>query len=221
MPFPGLQPSEMHLALDALNQALANHDRWHEELTRTLICRLPPDQRDTEDDAHRHCRFGQWLYGPGNQHLGQHPALKEIESAHMRMHRCAREVLLSSASGEAVPQDHYERFVNALKQLRLEVTTTKHELEDALYNVDPLSGASNRIGMLTKLREQQALVQRKLQSCVAGKQGALFQITASFGVTLLDPDVSVEQSIERADKALYAAKAAGRDKVMIWDSSMS
>jgi PleD family two-component response regulator len=37
---------------------------------------------------------------------------------------------------------------------------------------------------------------------------------------LLDPDVSVEQSIERADKAMYAAKAAGRNCTRIWDPSM-
>jgi diguanylate cyclase len=46
------------------------------------------------------------------------------------------------------------------------------------------------------------------------------RITASFGLTLLEPDISVEKSIDRADKALYAAKSAGRNCVMIWDSSM-
>jgi diguanylate cyclase (GGDEF)-like protein len=45
-------------------------------------------------------------------------------------------------------------------------------------------------------------------------------IFASFGITLLDPDIPVEKSIDRADKALYAAKAAGRNCVRIWDASM-
>lgn len=45
-------------------------------------------------------------------------------------------------------------------------------------------------------------------------------VSASFGLTLLDPDIPVEKSIDRADKALYAAKAAGRNCVRIWDSSM-
>jgi diguanylate cyclase (GGDEF)-like protein len=45
-------------------------------------------------------------------------------------------------------------------------------------------------------------------------------IGASFGLALLDPDVPVEKSIDRADKALYAAKAAGRNCVMLWNSSM-
>ena len=34
------------------------------------------------------------------------------------------------------------------------------ELEDALYKLDPLTGAENRIGMLPTLRQEQALVQR-------------------------------------------------------------
>jgi diguanylate cyclase (GGDEF)-like protein len=46
------------------------------------------------------------------------------------------------------------------------------------------------------------------------------RITASFGLTLLDPDVPVEKSIDRADKALFAAKSAGRNCVQIWDPSM-
>ncbi len=51
--------------------------------------------------------------------------------------------------------------------------------------------------------------------------GAPFYITSSFGITLLDPDVSVEQSTARADRALLAAKSAGRNRVMVWDSSMT
>jgi diguanylate cyclase (GGDEF)-like protein len=46
------------------------------------------------------------------------------------------------------------------------------------------------------------------------------RITASFGLALLDPEVPVEVSIDRADKALYAAKAAGRNCVRVWDPSM-
>jgi diguanylate cyclase (GGDEF)-like protein len=45
-------------------------------------------------------------------------------------------------------------------------------------------------------------------------------VFASFGLTLLDPDIPVGASIDRADRALYAAKAAGRNCVRIWDASM-
>ena len=47
-----------------------------------------------------------------------------------------------------------------------------------------------------------------------------FHITASFGMTLLDADVSVSESIDRADLATYAAKQRGRNQTVIWDASM-
>ena len=41
-------------------------------------------------------------------------------------------------------------------------------------------------------------------------------MTVSFGVTALLSTVSVKTTIDRADKALYAAKAAGRNQVLVW-----
>lgn len=45
-------------------------------------------------------------------------------------------------------------------------------------------------------------------------------ISASFGLALLDPDTPVETTIDHADKALYAAKAAGKNCVRIWNTAM-
>lgn len=41
------------------------------------------------------------------------------------------------------------------------------------------------------------------------------QITASFGVAALDADRPVEESIDRADKAMYQAKTTGRNRVEV------
>lgn len=49
---------------------------------------------------------------------------------------------------------------------------------------------------------------------------APLRISASFGLTLLAPDLPVGTSIDRADKALYAAKAAGRNCVRVWDPAI-
>ena len=46
------------------------------------------------------------------------------------------------------------------------------------------------------------------------------EITVSIGVTTLDPDVPIEQSIARADRALYWAKSAGRNQSASWNTSM-
>lgn len=46
-------------------------------------------------------------------------------------------------------------------------------------------------------------------------------VTASFGFTLLDPDVPVEETITRADRALTRAKEAGRNKALAWGPSLA
>lgn len=43
-------------------------------------------------------------------------------------------------------------------------------------------------------------------------------ITASFGITGLDPSAGIEQCLERADKALYSAKSEGGNCTRIWES---
>lgn len=298
MTIPDLTHDEMTRALREIDQALFYHDEWTEELNRTLLCSLSPDQRDMSKEAYRNCRFGQWLYCDGAQYVGRHPAFAEIESLHKRLHECAKDLLTTSSRHQPIPLQDYERFVGVLKQMRLELQTTKHEIEDSIYKIDPLTSASSRIGMLTRLREQQALVERELQSCCVamldldhfksvndtyghgmgdevlstfGHQiksqlrsydmlfryggeeflvclsnvdidhgqksvdrlrqclGAIqfvkgsksFHVTVSAGIAALDPTVTVETAIERADKALYFAKAAGRDRVCVWDATMA
>ncbi|OIQ90440.1 diguanylate cyclase YdeH [mine drainage metagenome] len=68
--------------------------------------------------------------------------------------------------------------------------------------------------MVERLREEFA----SMPISVKGKEP--IHITASFGITLLDPATPVETSIDRVDKAMYAAKAAGRNCVRIWDTTM-
>ncbi|MBD1544875.1 diguanylate cyclase domain-containing protein [Roseibium aggregatum] len=46
-------------------------------------------------------------------------------------------------------------------------------------------------------------------------------VTASFGLAGLQVGIPVERSIDRADKALYAAKAAGKNCSVLWENSMN
>jgi len=55
----------------------------------------------------------------------------------------------------------------------------------------------------------------------AGAEGVAFPVTASFGIALLDPEVDALESIDRADQALTLAKTAGRNRVIVWDPSVT
>jgi len=221
-----------------------------------------------------------------------------VPTEYERMHQCAAQMLRASESGEIVPLDYYQRFMNALKRMRMEIFTLRRDIEDTLYALDPLTSVPGRIGLLSKLREQQALVERGVQPCCAaimdldnfksvndvyghaagdkvlvtfahhiaqglrpydrvfryggeeflvvlpdtnleegfdilerlrqelGKlplevgAGVPLHVTASFGIAQLDPDLSVEEALERADKALYQAKADGRNRSVVWSEQM-
>lgn len=298
MAIPTLPDEQMRAALKELEQALYNHHQWAETLYGVLICRLTPDERDISREAHRFCRFGQWYYKSGSVAFENHPGFAEIGLEHERMHQYARNLLQLSADGAPISITEYDRFVTALKRLGLEISTIRHEIEHALFNLDPLTGTPSRVEMLSKLREQQEFVRRDHPCAVVmmdldhfksvndqyghvvgdkvlvtfahyimanlrpfdkvfrygGEEflmiladtdvqtghaiidrlreelaslplefngNGVFHVTVSFGMTALDPEISVERSIDRADKALYVAKKNGRNQVVNWDASIN
>ena len=294
-----LTGEELQSTLRELDQAIYNHGQWLKDLTRSIICRLPYDIRDIDEDAHHQCRFGQWFYGNPPQALREHPAFAAIEAQHHDMHRLAARLLVSSASGTLISPRDYDSFTNSADRLNLEIYSLKQELEESFHNRDVLTGAENRISMLTRLRELRELVNRRIQQCaivimdldhfkkvndtyghpvgdevlvawvrylkqhlrpydtvyryggeeflmsfpsagleaakdlverirdelpavaVQTERGETVAVTASFGIALLDASVSVEESIARADAALYAAKESGRDRACVWEPSMT
>jgi diguanylate cyclase (GGDEF)-like protein len=297
-PMFNMAPEDLPAVLLELDNAIYNHEQWHRSILRTLICRIQHDQRDTAEDAHRQCLFGQWYYGRARPDLHSLAAFVAVESAHKFMHQQGAGLLRLTEAGEQVsPRDH-DRFANAVDSMRLEILTLRHELEDSLYNRDPLTGAYGRVGLLTKLREQHDLVKRRVQTCsiammdldhfkavndtyghqagdralvtaarylinnirpydrvfryggeeflivlqqaepgvalglverlregiaaapVEWKGGEPIRVTASFGIAALDPESPVESAIDRADKAMYAAKQSGRNCTRLWDPSL-
>lgn len=51
--------------------------------------------------------------------------------------------------------------------------------------------------------------------------GIDLRVTASFGLAGLDPEVSADESVERADQALLLAKTAGGNRATSWDPSVT
>ena len=51
--------------------------------------------------------------------------------------------------------------------------------------------------------------------------GASIPVTSSFGVSMLDTDVPIHESIERVDDAVIAAKRAGRNRCIMWSPELT
>jgi diguanylate cyclase len=81
-----------------------------------------------------------------------------------------------------------------------------------------LPGTDLAVGQTVIKRVRESLASQPL---VVAPERIALQVTASFGLALLDPEVGVEESIERADQALLLAKTAGRDRAISWDSSVT
>lgn len=81
-----------------------------------------------------------------------------------------------------------------------------------------LPGTDLAIGQTVIKRVRASLAGQPL---VGGPDGLAVHATASFGLALLDPELGVEDSIERADQALLLAKTAGRDRAISWDESVT
>jgi diguanylate cyclase (GGDEF)-like protein len=275
-----------------------NHGQWYKELIRSIVCQLSPDQRELDDEAYRYCRFGQWYYNGISEDLHNHPSYLAIETEHILMHKLANKLLIASSNGQPVSPMDYDNFSNALERLRLNIDFLKHEIEETLYNRDPLTGIRNRVTMLSDLWKMHELVKRHVQDvtiaimdidhfkvindtyghpigdkvltavaqfvmahirpydkvyryggeefliCMPGtdiqtaniiinrlrEELSLFtavsldndsiNVKASFGLSILDEDTTVDDSIEKADEALYASKKSGRNMVSVWNNTM-
>jgi diguanylate cyclase len=141
----------LQVALKQLKQAIYNHELWHKELTRTIIGRLPCDQRDIAEDAYQHCCLGGWIYHQAPAGLRDDPSFAPLKTAHKHMHQLAAQLLIKLTTDAAITLGDYDDFNIGLDQFRLEVKTLEREIEGILYSHDPLTGAETQVAMTSEL----------------------------------------------------------------------
>ncbi|HVC16757.1 MAG TPA: diguanylate cyclase [Rhodanobacter sp.] len=292
---PELSFRQLQSAVVEIDQAFAIHEDWIRGLIRTFVVRQPPEASDLLPDAHRRCAFGQWYYNDALSALHDYAAFVAAGQVHEQMHATAAQLLQRVVDGVPIAAGELDELIDLIDRLRLDIRSLRHELDEKTQNRDPLTGALNRRRLFPYLREQQALMSRRVQSCSlamidldhfkhindrhghaagdivlastvqclqallrpydhlyryggeefllcmpdttidvalglgerlraavavqlihAGGGNPPLRITASFGVAALDPTCPVEESVDRADKAMYQAKMKGRDRVEAW-----
>ena len=282
-------------AVQEFDKAIHHHAVWLKHLHTNLICGSPPDPANLMEDAHHHCKFGQWFYGQSLEKFRPNPACDQIRMTHKAMHDAARDMLLERESGQRIRPGEYEHFMDLAIQFKQEVRNFEFSLIYSICTVDLLTGAWNRQAMTVKFLEEAERTLRTGQTCAlcmmdldhfarinneygheAGDEalqwvsssvsdelrsfdslfryggeeflilmpdtsladagslinrirtkldatpvtlssGDTIRLTASFGVVGLQAGELVEDVVERADHALLAAKAQGRNKVCVWD----
>ncbi len=292
-----IDENTLQAALKHLKQAMHKHESWHKEISRTIVGRLPCDQRDIADDAHRHCGFGLWYYSELPIVLRNHPAFAPMRLAHEHIHQSARNMLCKLATEPELRMDDYDSFTASLETFCQEAKTLERKIEGLLYHYDPLTGAGTRAIMLAELTKLSLLADEQIQSsCIVfmnfnhlkfiyelyghllGDQAlvaairfikkqlrpfdnifyygndsfiitmpttdlssaravlgrvhgklAVFPLayhdatpifmTATFGLTLLDTECSVEENIQRARHAAQLAQTPASNNIQTWDVS--
>jgi diguanylate cyclase len=147
---------ELESILETLDNAVAMHDAWREKLQRTVACKLPPQQADMADDAHRRCAFGKWFYSGGNAHLQQLPSFQGIGILHEAMHGRARELCARIKGHWAITPKEYDSCIEYIARFRGELLGFRQKVYETLHRIDALTGAYSSMHLLPDLsREQQ------------------------------------------------------------------
>lgn len=191
--------------LSRIDDALVLHDKWRENLQRSLICRQPPPESDLSDRAHEQCAFGQWLYSKGNAHLLSLPVFRTMEAMHKEMHVHVRRLYEKRLAGHLTTVEEYDAYLESAIAFRAEILNLKKRVAFMMNNIDPLTGAYRQAQLLAELR---AVQQRQRES---GEACSLFH----FDLDL--KELNREFGRTAGDRVLQAAIANVRQAITAKD----
>lgn len=113
-----VSPEELEQVLAIIDKAIQMHVQWHQDLVRTMLCKLPLPDSVAAMDAYRHCAFGTWFYNKANARLHALPTFDRIGELHQIMHESARKMCVKVRATGLVAEHGYDDFVQRLGEFR-------------------------------------------------------------------------------------------------------
>lgn len=146
---------ELEKIQKTVDDALAMHGKWLENLQRIFACRLSPNEADLAVDAHQNCDFGRWFYSKSNSRLREIPAFQKIEALHKSMHNTVREICAKLRAAGVIQPDDYDVLLGEVKRFSGELEELRNKVDYTLKNIDPVTGAITNTRLLPNLKAEQ------------------------------------------------------------------
>ena len=161
---------QIEKAIGVLERAVVNHNRWLQAVHESIICGQPVDGHVFEEDAHQHCKLGQWYYNEESEVFRHYIEFIELEEPHRIMHDAARELLRVKQQNYDINQ--YRDFIQKQQNVINQLSLLKDKLVGTFHSFDSLTGAVNRDAFNIIAFNEEARVRRENGSCCI----ALFDI---------------------------------------------
>lgn len=295
---PGAGLDEARFILAAIDLALEEHAAWLRLWHRAVICRIVDGGDALAEEASSFGNFSKWYTSEQDRELVSQQIFVELWDAFRAMRENGRALLPKAIAAGCLETAAYDAFVQDIGDFERLARRVRRAFQEAVVDLDPLTGARSRRNMMDELEREHARAQRMgttfgLALCdvdhfkavndthghLAGdavllsvvsrivsnlrpydsifryggeeflialpdstlgtavgiaerlcqtiraapiliEGGPAIDATASLGVCVVGRELPLSDAMERADRALYAAKEGGRNRVVAWDPSL-
>jgi GGDEF domain-containing protein len=198
-----------HFALE-LDEAAQSHMAWTRRVLRCAVLRSAPDDDIAATDAHLRCPFELW-FRRHRQRFDEldADAARRLDERHRQMHDAARRICRRIAAGRPGDVGELDAFERAQAGVVADLALLKTAHLARSARLDALTGLPLRHGLDEERERLRAQARR--DSPLVLPDGRTLAVRDSAGMAEVGDTEPVTDTLARADRALYAAKAAGRD----------
>lgn len=164
-PPPPFGLHEAEAIVRQLAPALNAHAAWVQRIHTLLVCRTLPAPEDLASEGHLTSDLGRWLASENPEFMRRHPDyLRAIERL-SDLHRIARSLCIAVSQDQAIGEEEYRAFADALGRLDASLEALVKELWDLLRYTDPLTGIATRYALMPRLHDERSRIQRTGSTC--------------------------------------------------------